>query len=201
VDARVPAVRMSLGGSGQNPSRAPSASAWPPTLAGVLVHIRQYLPHPRGRLAQQQRLQRGLLCTPLTSGNEFPHTMIGGLSRAGGLRIALVLVGRADLSAHDAPAPARFPTMHTSVHRRPPPSVACANACPETTGERCWTGVNTGIRRFGLGPNFTAIRPQPSMVLASGGYGCTSTSPVRARASRSRRPQRGSYLSRRRKAP
>jgi hypothetical protein len=39
---------------------------------------------------------RGFLRTPLTSRNEFPHTMIGGLLGAGGLTAALVLAGTSD---------------------------------------------------------------------------------------------------------
>jgi hypothetical protein len=35
-----------------------------------------------GSHMKEQRLRRGLLCTRLTSGNEFPHTMIGGSSGA-----------------------------------------------------------------------------------------------------------------------
>jgi len=34
---------------------------------------------------EEQRLRRPLRCTPLTSGNEFPHTMIGGVSGTRGL--------------------------------------------------------------------------------------------------------------------
>jgi hypothetical protein len=43
---------------------------------------------------QEQRLRSPLQCTPLTSGNEFPHTMIGGPLGADGLIAALFLVGR-----------------------------------------------------------------------------------------------------------
>jgi len=42
----------------------------------------------------RSRLRRPLPCTALTSGNEFPHTMIGGSSGAGGLIAALVLADR-----------------------------------------------------------------------------------------------------------
>jgi hypothetical protein len=38
--------------------------------------------------------------------------------------------------------PARFPTMLTGVHRRPPPSAACANTLKVTTSEQRRTGVN-----------------------------------------------------------
>ena len=43
--------------------------------------------HARRRLwsslpPKEQRLRRGLLCAPLTSRNELPHTMIGGVSGA-----------------------------------------------------------------------------------------------------------------------
>jgi hypothetical protein len=37
---------------------------------------------PRQDSNLRSRLRRGLLCSPLTSGNEFPHTMIGGVSGA-----------------------------------------------------------------------------------------------------------------------
>ena len=37
---------------------------------------------PRQDSNLRSRLRRGLLFTPLTSGNEFPHTMIGGVSGA-----------------------------------------------------------------------------------------------------------------------
>ena len=37
---------------------------------------------PRQDSNLRSRLRRGLLCTPLTSGNEVPHTMIGGVSGA-----------------------------------------------------------------------------------------------------------------------
>src|SRR5262249_14562416 len=49
---------------------------------------------PRQDSNLRSRLRRGLLCTPLTSANEFPRTMIGGLSGAGSLIAALVLAGR-----------------------------------------------------------------------------------------------------------
>src|SRR5215472_16138664 len=38
--------------------------------------------------------------------------------------------------------PTRFPTMRTSVHRRPPPSATCANTIWVDIGERPRTGVN-----------------------------------------------------------
>ena len=90
----------------------------------------------------RSRLRRALPCMPLTSGNEFSHTMIGGVSGEGNLVVALVLVGRACRSAHDAPAPSRFPTLLVAVHWGPGPSVSCADACWPTAGERCRTGVN-----------------------------------------------------------
>jgi hypothetical protein len=37
---------------------------------------------PRQDSNLRSRLRRGLLCTPLTRRNEFPHTMIGGVSGA-----------------------------------------------------------------------------------------------------------------------
>jgi hypothetical protein len=41
-----------------------------------------------------------------------------------------------------SPLPTRFPTMLTSVHRRPEPSANWADACWVAAGERCRTGVN-----------------------------------------------------------
>jgi hypothetical protein len=79
---------------------------------------------------------------PLTSGNEFPHTMIGGVSGAGNLAAALVLVGRACRSAHEAPAPTRFPTLLTAVHGGPPSFVTRHDTAKSDAGEWCRTGVN-----------------------------------------------------------
>jgi len=49
---------------------------------------------PRQDSNLRSRLRRGLLYTFLTGGNEFPHTMIGSSSGAGGLIAALVLADR-----------------------------------------------------------------------------------------------------------
>jgi hypothetical protein len=46
------------------------------------VRIYAYDQCPRQDSNLRSRLRRGLLCTPLTSGNEFLHTMIGGVSGA-----------------------------------------------------------------------------------------------------------------------
>ena len=40
------------------------------------------------------------------------------------------------------PTATRFPTMLTGVHRRPPPSVTCADALWVALGERCRTAAN-----------------------------------------------------------
>ena len=50
---------------------------------------------PRQDSNLRSRLRRPLLCTPLTSGNKVPHTMIGGPSGAGGLTAALFLAAQA----------------------------------------------------------------------------------------------------------
>jgi hypothetical protein len=46
------------------------------------VRIYAYDQCPRQDSNLRSRLRRGLLCTTLTSGNDFPHTMIGGVSGA-----------------------------------------------------------------------------------------------------------------------
>ena len=50
--------------------------------------------------------------------------------------------GGCEIRTREGLPPTRFPTMLTSVHRRPPPSVACANTSRVTAGERCRTGMN-----------------------------------------------------------
>jgi hypothetical protein len=60
-------------------------------------------------------VRRGLLCTPLTSRNGFPHTMIGGLSGAGGLIAAFVLVGATCRVADAGARPTPMATPLTSM--------------------------------------------------------------------------------------
>ena len=54
---------------------------------------------PRQDSNLRSRLRRGLPCVPPTSRNEFPHILPGGVSGAGGLIAAHVLVGPACRSA------------------------------------------------------------------------------------------------------
>src|SRR5262249_43665894 len=78
-----------VGGKGPNSSALPQVTGLAPArfkIARVLEFIpltsapRQCPPAvPPGRIRNlRSRLRSGLLFTPLTSGNEFPHTMIGG---------------------------------------------------------------------------------------------------------------------------
>ena len=68
--------------------------------------------------------------------------------------------GGCEIRTREGLPPTRFPTMHTSVHQRPPPSVSCANSTGAAAGERLWTEVNetrtetSGLRRCRLGRAF-----------------------------------------------
>jgi hypothetical protein len=50
--------------------------------------------------------------------------------------------GGCEIRTREGLPPTRFPTMLTSVHRRPPPSVACVNTIRAIAGEQCRTGMN-----------------------------------------------------------
>ena len=50
--------------------------------------------------------------------------------------------GGREIRTREGLPPTRFPTLLTSVQRRPPPSVACPNTIWATAGERCRTGMN-----------------------------------------------------------
>src|SRR5690348_10887617 len=45
--------------------------------------------------------------------------------------------GGCEIRTREGLPPTRFPTMLASVHRRPSPSVACANTIRVTASERC----------------------------------------------------------------
>src|SRR6266496_1520965 len=68
--------------------------------------------------------------------------------------------GGCEIRTREGLPPTRFPTMLTSVHRRPPPSVTCPNMTGTVAGERRRTGVNetrtesSGLRRRRLGRAF-----------------------------------------------
>jgi hypothetical protein len=62
---------------------------------------------PRQDSNLRSRLRRGLLCTPLTSGNELPHAMIGGVS---GATAWSRLPGRNGMSSN------RIRRLHSKTH-------------------------------------------------------------------------------------
>jgi hypothetical protein len=84
----------------------------------------------------RSRLRRGLLCTPLTSGNEFPKTMIGGLSGE------TACAPRGSLRPHGGTTATRFPTLLISVHAGLRPYVSSHDALLSNAGGRSWTGAN-----------------------------------------------------------
>ena len=65
--------------------------------------------------------------------------------------------GGCEIRTREGLPPTRFPTMLTSVHRRPPQSANCANTIRVSTGERPRTGMNE-----------TKLSPGPGRSLGSG---------------------------------
>ncbi len=112
----------------------------------------------------RSRLRRGLLCTPLTSGNEFPHTVPGGVSGTGCLSVARVFVGRACHSAHDGLAPK--PPSRRSLNGRPGATAIHHSSDPQDAPPR-WRGNAAAGQARPTGPSRRRHVPaRPSRVRA-----------------------------------
>ena len=76
----------------------------------------------------------------LTSGDEFPQTLLGVYLGTARRTTAHHLVSSCSRPAVGMPT--RFPTMLASVHHSPPPFVTCPNMTGAVAGEQPRTGMN-----------------------------------------------------------